>query len=506
MWVICAGAKRSGSTLQYNLVSKLVETDNLGIRIPYFKIEDFSKIKNKYSSYSGLKVIKVHSFNDEILRTIVDENAIVFHCYRDVRDVIVSSIKKGWIKQNDDEIENATHTYLNEFYKWVNLPVPIHSRKYEDFTQDYILELKYFESILNINISDPQRIEIADSLGINQIKKTQTELNNENKQEAYGQVFNKETLIHHNHINSGESNQFLTELNEKEIVSIERIAYKYLDRNGYELKWPDLNAFISLSQHGDDYIAWQLLGKKKNGYAVEIGAFDGMHLSNTYSLEKIGWETLNIEPNPIMFQELELNRPDAINVNCAVVESDQNNTITFFAEEIGVLSGCSFDEEDIKRRYANRGLPYEEPKRLEVDAKSFGKILKENPGFPKNIDVVSIDVEGFELEVLKGIDFNEVNISLLIIESNSSEFDQKIFNFFKSRTEFVFIGRNYQNLFFIDKDKIDRSNLRSISNLTYQRATQYHPFNKNMDLDSTPANFEKSKEFLKRQRFFNFFK
>ena len=62
MWIICAGAKRSGSTLQYNLISNLVEKSGLGKRIPHFKTQEFSRVKNEF------KILYHQSLNFKFLK------------------------------------------------------------------------------------------------------------------------------------------------------------------------------------------------------------------------------------------------------------------------------------------------------------------------------------------------------------------------------------------------------------------------------------------------------
>jgi len=504
MWIICAGAKRSGSTLQYNLISNLVEKSGLGKRIPHFKTQEFSRVKNEFSSFDGYKVIKIHAYDSVILQLIESDKAIVFHCYRDIRDVVVSFINKGWIDHNINEIEKTVYSYLKELSSWEKISQKIISRKYEHFIQDYIGELKFIEKQLGIEIFEEDRLEIANSLEIKSLKNKQDKISVDNKQESYGQVFNKYNLLHQNHIHNGDPNQFIEALSKDEILCIERIAYKYIERNGYDLYWPKTDVFLSLSQHADDYVAWQLLGKKTNGFAIEIGAFDGLHLSNVYSLEKIGWDTMNIEPNPKMFKEVEINRPDSLNINCAVVSDKSIKKIKFYAEEIGVLSGCSYDEIDVERRYSNRGLAYAKPMEINVLAKTLDQLLIENKLGSQKINLVSIDVEGFELEVLNGIDFDRVIIGMIIIESNSDEFDKRIFKFFEDKKEYVFLGRNYQNLFFSHRSEVKRSRLKKLSTQGYVKAVQYHPFNSEMDLNSVYPNFIKSNVFKKEERFLKF--
>ena len=260
------------------------------------------------------------------------------------------------------------------------------------------------------------------------------------------------------------------------------------------------NNFISYSQHADDYIAWQLLGKKKEGLVIEVGAFDGIHLSNSYSFSQLGWKSICIEPNPEIFEYLKLNRLNSININKAIVGDENIKEIDFYKEEIGVLSGCKYDEDDIKSRYKNRGISYKEPDKLKVKAITLNALFEEFN--LDEIDVLSIDVEGFELEVLKGLNLNRYNVNLFIIEANTIIEKQKILNYFKNKTNYIYVGENKQNLFFLRDVYLSKKNIRNLNFDNYIKAKQAHPKDDSLTLNSTPPEFKKTKYILKYEKYF----
>jgi len=264
-----------------------------------------------------------------------------------------------------------------------------------------------------------------------------------------------------------------------------------------------MNKFTSNSQHADDYIAWQLLGKPSSGVVVEVGAFDGVHLSNSYAFEQLGWTSICIEPNPTIFKYLKTNRPKSINIHNAIVGDEDISKIDFYAEEIGVLSGCNYDADDVKKRYQNRGLEYSEPQKIEVPATTLSSLfvkLKED-----TIDILSIDVEGFELEVLKGLNLRSFNVKLFIIEANDDTYKNQILNFFKTNSDYIYVGDNYQNLFFIKKRHLSKKNIRSLDFDNYIKAKQYHPKGNTYVIDSTAPSFMESKEVIKFKKYLGIF-
>ncbi len=253
--------------------------------------------------------------------------------------------------------------------------------------------------------------------------------------------------------------------------------------------------FLSYSQHADDYLGWQLLGKKRDGVVVEVGAFDGKHLSNSLSLEELGWTAVCIEPNPEIFQILKANRPNAKNFNCAVVADESISEIEFYSEELGVLSGCNYDEDDIKSRYENRGLEFKGPQKSIVKARTLNSILAEVAPKDDKIDLISIDVEGFELQVLKGMDLNKYDVGLFVIEANSKEEIDTILNYFKAYPVYANIGTNRQNLFILNRKWVDIEALKNLDFSNYIKAKQQHPIKEEFTIDSVSPKFMKTIEF-----------
>ena len=73
------------------------------------------------------------------------------------------------------------------------------------------------------------------------------------------------------------------------------------------------------SQLNQDVDVIQFYKNKENGYFIEIGANDGINLSNTYLLEKnYNWKGICVEPIPDIFNKLKNNRPNSICVNKAI--------------------------------------------------------------------------------------------------------------------------------------------------------------------------------------------
>lgn len=148
-----------------------------------------------------------------------------------------------------------------------------------------------------------------------------------------------------------------------------------------------------------------------NGYYIEAGANDGITQSYTYELEKLGWNGILIEPSITSFEKCLLNRSNKnMFYNCAL--TDDNNIHKINGDFNGSLMSSINGE-----RLSNNNI-------IEVQAKTITKILDENNHNINNIDLFSLDVEGYELNVLKGLDFKKYNPKYFIIEVYTHEFNE----------------------------------------------------------------------------------
>lgn len=168
------------------------------------------------------------------------------------------------------------------------------------------------------------------------------------------------------------------------------------------------------AQHGEDALVLSVFDKP--GYFVEIGALDGVFLSNTKSLEEDGWDGLLIEAHPEHFATLAKTRRNAQRLHAAV--ADREGELTFYATNFGSLSTFDKAQRDyfIKHRSDVTEDSYTE---YQVRAGRTTTLLQEM-GAPKVIDVLSVDIEGAELPALEGLDFDAFDIKLLIVEKDDA--------------------------------------------------------------------------------------
>jgi len=203
------------------------------------------------------------------------------------------------------------------------------------------------------------------------------------------------------------------------------------------------------SQFGQDqYIKDTFFSEKSTGFFIEIGAYDGVSCSNTLFFEKIGWEGVCIEPNPKLYTQLKTNRK-CITLDKAI--SVDSTPKSFFQIEgySEMLSGLAdnYSQNHIAR--INRELEEhnQDYDYLEVECVTFNQLTERS-----NIDYLSLDIEGGELEILESIDFTQKNISVISVEANTNKEAHALYDFLSSKdftlnkvmgVDLIFVNNNY---------------------------------------------------------------
>jgi FkbM family methyltransferase len=180
----------------------------------------------------------------------------------------------------------------------------------------------------------------------------------------------------------------------------------------------------------DEYLERNIFKGYKDGFYVDVGAHDGISINNTLYFEKYNnWTGINIEPIKSVFDKLLVNRPNSININCAVSNFDGETDFLCNHGYTEMISG-------IRDNFDKRHL-----QRLENENKKHGsftelikvKTLKLETIFEKQnisrVNYLSIDVEGAEYDVVNSINFDKVFIDVIGFENNYSDCSIPIINY-----------------------------------------------------------------------------
>jgi len=151
------------------------------------------------------------------------------------------------------------------------------------------------------------------------------------------------------------------------------------------------------------------------GSCIEVGAYDGIKGSNSKLFENKGWHCLCIEPNPYIYPELLKNRPKSACMCVACSDLTHMSHLTVYNFKSGVQSSLTSLDTD-KRLIEDYANAIESTELLHVPSFRMDE-LNSN----LNVDFISIDTEGTELNVLFGINLKENRPKLLVVENNYND-------------------------------------------------------------------------------------
>lgn len=168
---------------------------------------------------------------------------------------------------------------------------------------------------------------------------------------------------------------------------------KKLARNGGEGE--------TYSQYAQDWFIFNFIfHTKESGFFLDIGANDPIRINNTLLFEKHGWKGLAFEPQKKLAEKWSERKADCINIALGDVEKK-----IYFREE---------NEHELSRVVKNK-----KQATTVVKQRKLMDVLDERQ--IRAIDFISLDVEGYEYYVLKGIDFSKVDVGVILMEISDSE-------------------------------------------------------------------------------------
>ncbi len=184
----------------------------------------------------------------------------------------------------------------------------------------------------------------------------------------------------------------------------------------------------------------------KNGFFVEAGANDGQTYSNTLYFERyLGWRGLLIEPIPELAQQCRRNRPRCLVENCALVAPDYHGqqVSMHYCNMMSLVKGAMKSPE-ADRQHVERGCEVQHIQSYELTApaSTLTAVLERHK--VRKIDLLSLDVEGYELQALQGLDFGRFPPRFMLIEAR---FREEIDGFLAPRYEPVAVLSHHDVLY-----------------------------------------------------------
>lgn len=169
------------------------------------------------------------------------------------------------------------------------------------------------------------------------------------------------------------------------------------------------------SQFGEDRILDRIFGFRSTGLCVEVGANNGVDDSTSYFFEQQGWDCILVEPNPVLVAELKQVRRGRI-FECAVSDSPGSAELNIVegADRSHGMSSLN-DSSEFHSTVQELGFS---TRSVQVDVSTLDRIL-EQANIAEAIDFISVDVEGLELQVLRGLSLDRWRPRIILTEDNS---------------------------------------------------------------------------------------
>lgn len=203
------------------------------------------------------------------------------------------------------------------------------------------------------------------------------------------------------------------------------------------------------SQEGEDIILARLFEHQKKGFYVDIGAHHPRLFSNTRLLAEKGWRGINVDPLPGVMKLFRKERPHDINLEIGI--SNARGFLSYYMFNEPALNSFSL-ELSLKRHSAPDG--YRILKKIEVETRTLSDLFEEHLG-GNEINVLTIDVEGHEMEVLHSNNWQRYRPEVILIESlwkNTGGSDHVDLMNFMTDIHYGVIGQTMNTLFFRRQD------------------------------------------------------
>jgi FkbM family methyltransferase len=183
----------------------------------------------------------------------------------------------------------------------------------------------------------------------------------------------------------------------------------------------------------DEYVYEHFFEGYRDGTFVDIGAHDGVSLSNTFFFEKkMSWKGLCIEPNPDVFNYLQKNRNNCLQI--ALSDKEETVEYTKIKGYAQTLSGITeyYHEKYPERIEEEINFFGGSKEIIQIKTKTLNSVLEEH-GYGV-IDFMSLDTEGSELKILRGLDFNRFKVRVIAMENN---FDSEVHREFMKERGYI---------------------------------------------------------------------
>jgi|GEM_PF-195623 len=213
---------------------------------------------------------------------------------------------------------------------------------------------------------------------------------------------------------------------------------------------------LSFAQEGEDLVLCRLLQGFSKGFFVDVGAHHPSRFSNTYKFYLNGWRGLNIEPCPGTKALFDQVRPRDINLELGI--GTESGSLTYHRFNEPALN--TFDPEVALGREKQRPGEWHLLETVQIPVRPLSQVLEVYLPKDTKISFLTIDTEGFELQVLKSNDWEKFRPEFILSETFLEKIEQVTeipeYQLLKSKN-YSLIGKTHRTLFFRDQREAAKS-------------------------------------------------
>ena len=164
---------------------------------------------------------------------------------------------------------------------------------------------------------------------------------------------------------------------------------------------------FSYSQTGMDLLLSHIFKNQKRGFFIDVGCNHPVYNNNTYLLYKKGWRGMNIDLDEKSIDLFNLFRKHDYNQNIAVSSKFDDAELYYYHDKspINTINKINADFQKVRHKEIKN-----------IKTHTLDSIIAASPFNGKKIDFLTIDVEGQELEVLKGFDLKKYSPKIVVVE------------------------------------------------------------------------------------------
>jgi FkbM family methyltransferase len=202
------------------------------------------------------------------------------------------------------------------------------------------------------------------------------------------------------------------------------------------------------SQEGEDLILARFFGYQAKGFYVDVGAHHPLRFSNTQIFYDRGWSGINIDAMPGSMASFRTHRPRDVNIEAGV--GQERGALKFY-----VFNEPALNTFDAKVAEQHRGGPYELKEEVDVQVLPLRDMLAEHVPAGREIDFLTVDVEGRDLQVLQSNEWGRFRPRVILAESLNSRLqgiDSDPVASFLQTVGYEPFAKTVNTLFFVRRD------------------------------------------------------